>query len=99
MEPGFTSKAAPLHFITPAEFGRFLVRGEDLNRRTIWVRLLPSRARFSPGYLCRSCGIYVVDFGKALFRSAVDEAAHSIAVTPEVGDRVGSEAATGVLGH
>jgi hypothetical protein len=71
-----------LHFIAPAELRRFMVLGEDLNRRTLLARLLPSPARFSPSYLCRSCGIYVVDYGSTLSRGEANEAARSLTATP-----------------
>lgn len=74
-EQGFALKNTWLHFIKPEDFHRFVLVGEDLNRRSLLTRLLPARTRFSPSYLCRSCELYLVDLGTTLSRKQAIDAA------------------------
>lgn len=62
LQRGFTSRAAPLHFVTPEEVARFIVLGRDLNDRSLLVRLLPSKAYFSTSLHCASCRLFLVDY-------------------------------------
>jgi hypothetical protein len=78
LERGFTAKASGLSFIPLAKFKRFAFVDEDLHRRSLLSRLFLSRARFSPSSICRSCRIYIVDYGTVLSRREANEAAASL---------------------
>jgi len=80
LERGFTAKASGLSFVPLAKFKRFAFVDEDLNRRSLLRRLFPSRARFSPSFICRSCQLYLVDYGTVLSRRQADEVAQSLEI-------------------
>lgn len=75
IERGFTAKASGLSFVPAAKLRRFAFVDEDLHRRSLLSRLLPSRALFSPSFVCRSCQLYLVDYGTVLTRKQANEAA------------------------
>lgn len=75
LERGFTAKASGLSFVPLAKFKQFAFADEDLNRRSLLARLLPSSARFSPSFICRACQLYLVDYGMVLSRREANEAA------------------------
>ncbi len=78
LERGFTAKASGLSFVPLTKFKRFAFVDEDLNRRSWLRRLFPSPARFSPSFICRSCQLYLVDYGTVLSRRQADEVARSL---------------------
>lgn len=78
LERGFTAKASGLSFVPVKKFKRFAFVDEDLNRRSLLARLFPSRARFSPSFICRSCQLYLVDYGTVLSRRQANEAAQAM---------------------
>jgi len=79
IEKGFTVKATGLLFIPPAKFKSFAFVPEDLHRRSLLTRIFPSRARFSPSFICRACQLYLVDYGTVLSRKQANEAAQLLA--------------------
>ncbi len=78
LERGFAARASGLSFIPTAKFKRFAFTDEDLNRRSFFVRLLPSRARFSPSYICRVCQLYLVDYGTVFSRRQANDLAMAL---------------------
>ena len=78
LERGFAAKVAGLSFVQPAKFKKFAFVDEDLQRVGFLAKFLPSRARYSPSFLCRGCHVYLVDYGTILSRRSANEAARSM---------------------
>jgi hypothetical protein len=77
LEAGFANRASPLSFITPEKFERFAFLDEDLAKSGL-RNLLPSKAEYFRSYLCRSCELYLIDFGTALDRVEAEQVAQSL---------------------
>ena len=75
---GFAVKTAGLSFVRPEKFKQFAFVDEDLQRAGFLAKFLPSRARYCPSFLCRSCHVYLVDYGTVLSRRQADQAARSL---------------------
>jgi len=78
LERGFAHKVAGLSFVRPDKFKQFIFLDEDLQRVGFLAKLLPSRARFCPSFLCRACRVYLVDYGTTLSRRNANQAARSL---------------------
>ena len=78
LERGFAHKVAGLLFVRPAKFNQVVFVDEDLQRVGLLAKLLPSRARFCPRFLCRACRVYLVDYGTTLSRRSANEAARAL---------------------
>jgi hypothetical protein len=78
LEVGFAAKAIGLSFIAPERFERFAFLDEDLAKSGL-RKLLPSRAEYLRSYLCRSCELYLIDFGMTLDRDQAEHVARSLA--------------------
>ena len=78
LEHGFSAKACGLSFIAPSKLRRFAFVDEDLNKRTWLQKLFFSPARFCHSYLCRACGLYLVDSESVLTRKAADAVAATL---------------------
>ncbi len=75
---GFAVKTAGLSFVRPDKFKQFAFVDEDLQRTGLLAKFLPSRARYCPSFLCRSCQVYLVDYGTVLSRRQAEQAARSL---------------------
>ncbi len=75
---GFAVKTAGLSFVRPDKFKQFAFVDEDLQRTGFLAKFLPSRARYCPSFLCRSCQVYLVDYGTVLSRRQADQASRSL---------------------
>ena len=75
---GLSNKAVALSFVSPETFKSFAFVGEDLNKRGLLARILPSRAKFCPSWVCRPCNLYLVDYGRVLSRQQANELAASL---------------------
>jgi hypothetical protein len=78
LERGFAVKTASLSFARADKFKNFAFADEDLQRVGLLAKILPSRARFCPSFLCRTCQLYVVDYGTTLSRRDANEAARRL---------------------
>ena len=78
LEHGFSAKACGLSFIAVSKLRSFAFVDEDLNKRTWLQRLFFSPARYSHGYLCRPCGLYLVYYQAVVTRKEADAAAASL---------------------
>jgi len=79
LQAGFTARAAGLSFITPEKFERFAFLDEDLSSAGL-RKLIPWKAEYFRSYLCRSCELYLVDFGTVLDRTQAEIVAKSLAL-------------------
>jgi hypothetical protein len=77
-EVGFSAKASALSFIAASKFRSYAFVDEDLNRRTWLQRVLFSPARYCHSYLCRPCGLYLVDYEAVVTRKEADAEAGSL---------------------
>lgn len=64
MERGFTGRAVELTHIPPLKLKRWAfvhgpVQRRNWLRSNFWIGL----ARYSPSFICRSCQLYMVDYG------------------------------------
>jgi hypothetical protein len=75
---GFSGKGIGLSFIAPEKFERFAFLDEDLAKSGL-RKLLPSKAEYFRSYLCRSCELYLIDFGTTLDRGQAEQVARSLA--------------------
>lgn len=75
LEHGFSVKACGLSFVTASKFRSFAFVDEDLNKRTWLQKLFFSPARYAHSYLCRPCGLYLVDYETVVTRKQADAAA------------------------
>ena len=78
LEHGFSAKACGLSFVAASKFGSFAFVDEDLNKRSWLQKLFFSPARYSHSYLCRPCGLYLVDYEAVVTRKQADAAATSL---------------------
>ncbi len=78
LDQGFAVKTSGLSFVQPSKFKRFAFVDEDLQRVGFLAKFLPSRARYSPSFLCRGCKVYFVDYGTVLSRRQADQAAQAL---------------------
>ncbi len=78
LERGFAVKTAGLSFVQPSKFKKFAFVDDDLQRVGFLAKFLPSRAQYSPSSLCRSCQVYIVDYGTVLSRRQADQVARSL---------------------
>jgi hypothetical protein len=78
LELGFAVKSASLSFPRPDKFKKFAFADEDLQRVGFLAKVFPSRARYCPSFLCRSCRVYIVDYGTTLSRRDANEAARRL---------------------
>jgi hypothetical protein len=85
LEAGFAGKAIGLSFVTPDKFERFAFLDEDLAKSGL-RKLLPSKAEYFRSYLCRSCELYLIDFGTTLDRSQAEQDARSLTGGGEAGN-------------
>ena len=74
LEAGFAGRTSPLSFITPEKFERFAFLDEDLARSGL-RSLIPWKAEYFRSYLCRSCDLYLIDFGTTLDRGQAEQVA------------------------
>jgi len=77
-ELGFSAQACGLSFIAARKFRNFVFGDEDLNRRTWIQRLFFSPARYCHSYLCRPCGLYLVDYRSVVTRKQADAKSGSL---------------------
>lgn len=77
LDGGFAARAAGLSFVAPEKFERFAFLDEDLSQSGL-RKVFPWKAEYFRSYLCRSCDLYLVDFGTILDRSQADEVAKSL---------------------
>ena len=78
-EQGLSIRSYGLPFYKPDVFANFVVTGEDLNRRSMIAKLLPTRARWSKAHVCRSCQVAVVEYGTSLSHKEAQQFAASLA--------------------
>jgi len=78
LERGFAVKSVSLSFVQPDKFRKFMFMDEDLQRVGFLAKILPSRARYCPSFLCRSCHLYLVDYGTTLSRGRANDAARRL---------------------
>ena len=64
--------------MAPAKLQRFVSIDEDLGEAGM-RKFLPSRAEYYRSYLCRSCSLYVVDYGTVLVSKEAKALAPSMA--------------------
>lgn len=88
LEVGFAAKAPGLSFVAPDKLEQFLFVDEDLAKSGA-RKILPSRAAYFRSYLCRSCKLYMIDYGVTLNRAQAKLAAESLSST--VNDIKGGE--------
>ena len=77
LESGFACKAIGLSFVAPDKFERFAFLDEDLAKSGL-RKLLPSKVEYFRSYLCRSCELYLIDFGTTLDRGQAEQVARSL---------------------
>lgn len=77
-ELGFSAKACGLSFVAASKFRSFAFGDEDLNKRTWLQRPFFSPARYCHSYLCRACGLYMLDYGSDVTRKEADAEAGSL---------------------
>ena len=77
VKAGFAGKAIGLSFVAPEQFERFAFLDEDLAKSGL-RKLLPSRAEYFRSYLCRTCELYLIDFGTTLDRGQAEQVARSL---------------------
>ncbi len=77
LEAGFAAQAIGLSFGAPENFERFAFLDEDLAKSGL-RKLLPSKAEYFRSYLCRSCELYLIDFGTTLDRRQAEQVARSL---------------------
>ena len=75
LEKGFAHRTVGLAFVSPEKLRQFIFVGEDLNKRSLLTKMLPSRARYSPGYVCRACRLFLVEYGTVLTHKEAKELA------------------------
>jgi hypothetical protein len=88
---GFAHKAHGLSFVAPQKLRSFISIDEELARAG-WRRFLPSRAAYFRSYLCRSCELYIVDYGGTLNRAQAKQAAETMIGENAAGPAVGRNA-------
>ena len=79
-EQGFCHRAIGLSFVAPAKLDKFVSIDEDLAQSGL-RKLLPSKAEYYRSYLCRTCSLYLIDYGTSLNSAEAKELATSIAST------------------
>ena len=77
LDAGFAGRASPLSFVAPEKFERFAFLDEDLAKSGL-RSLLPWKAEYFRSYLCRSCELYLIDFGTTLDRGQAEQVARSL---------------------
>jgi hypothetical protein len=77
LQAGFAAKAIGLSFVAPDKLERFAFLDEDLAKSGL-RKLLPSKADYFRSYLCRSCDLYLIDFGTTLDRGQAEQVARSL---------------------
>ena len=77
LQAGFAGKMIGLSFVAPEKFERFAFLDEDLAKSGL-RKLLPSKAEYFRSYLCRSCELYLIDFGTTLDRRQAEQLARSL---------------------
>lgn len=77
-ELGFSAQASGLSFIAASKFRSFAFADEDLNKRTLLQKVFFSPARYCHSYLCRPCGLYLVDYGSVVTRKQADAESGSL---------------------
>jgi hypothetical protein len=81
-ELGFSAKACGLSFIPASKFRSFAFVDEDLNKRTWLQKLFFSPAHYCHSYLCRPCGLYLLDYESVVSRKEADAEAASLNPQP-----------------
>lgn len=77
LQAGFAAKALGLSFVAPEKLEHFAFLDEDLAKSGV-RKLLPSKAEYFRSYLCRSCELYLIDFGTTLDRGQAEQFAQSL---------------------
>jgi hypothetical protein len=77
LDAGFAVRWAGLSFVTPAKFRKHMFVDEDLSRAGL-RKLLPWNAAYYESYLCRTCKLYLVDYGETYSRRQAREIAASL---------------------
>ena len=72
VQDGFASKSSGLSFVAQGKFAKFSFVDEDVSGAGL-SKYLPWKAEYFDSYLCRGCGLYVIDFSKTLSRSDVED--------------------------
>lgn len=84
LERGFAHKTLGLSFVAPDKLEQFFSLDEDLAHSGL-RKLLPSKAEYFRSYLCRTCELYLIDYGTTLDQAQARRLAHSLA--EDHGDR------------
>jgi hypothetical protein len=77
LENGFAARAAGLSFVSPDKLERYAFLDEDVSQAGL-KKILPSKAEYYRSCLCRSCKLYLVDYGKVYSRSQAEQVARSL---------------------
>jgi hypothetical protein len=77
LQASLAAKAIGLSFVAPDKFERFAFLDENLAKSGL-QKLRPSRAEYFRSYLCRSCELYLIDFGTTLDRGQAEQVARSL---------------------
>jgi len=81
-ELGFSAKACGLSFIPASQFRSFAFVDEDLNKRTWLQKVFFSPAHYCHSYLCRPCGLYLLDYESVVSRKEADAEAAGLDPQP-----------------
>lgn len=72
LEAGFAHKAVGLSFVSSDKLNALISVDEDLARSGV-KKLLPSRPEYFRSYLCRSCQLYLIDYGTTIGHAQAKE--------------------------
>jgi hypothetical protein len=76
-EAGFAHKAIGLSFVAPEKLEQFFSFDADLARAGL-RKLFPSKAEYFRSYVCRSCELYLIEFGTTFDRHQAQQVARSM---------------------
>lgn len=77
LQQGFAARASGLSFIDPGKFGLLVFQDEDVSGAGL-KKILPSKAEYFRSAICRSCKLYLVDYGQVCSRKQAEDAARSL---------------------
>ena len=77
LEQGFAGRAAGLSFVAPYKFEHFAFVDEDISGAGL-KKLLPAKAEYFRSAICRSCKLYLIDYGQVFSRKQAEAISGSL---------------------
>lgn len=77
LEQGFAARAVGLSFVKSDKLEHIVFLDEDVSRSGL-RKLFPWKAEFFRSAICRSCKLYLIDYGQVYSRKRTEEIAGSL---------------------